>query len=120
MTFPKALAGMVLGLGLLSAAQDQNGVYRVGGGVSAPRVLSRSDPAYTPEANAAKVEGTVLLSIVIGTDGMAHDVNVVKALGSGLDEQAVIAVQKWHFQPAEKDGQPVKARAQIEVNFKIK
>jgi TonB family protein len=87
---------------------------------SAPRVIERADPGYTDEAQAAKVEGSVLLSITIGTDGMAHDINVVKKLGSGLDEKAVEAVQKWKFQPGMKDGLAVNTRAQIEVNFKLK
>src|SRR5579863_1981699 len=101
MTIRKVFAAAILSMGLLSAMpadQDggQGGVYKVGGNVSAPRVLSRVDPDYTPEASAAKVEGTVLLSVVIGTDGMAHDINVVKGIGSGLDEKAVQAIQKWH------------------------
>jgi TonB family protein len=115
------LAGAAIAIGLLAAApQDQSGVYRVGGNVSAPRVISRTDPAYTDEASAAKVEGTVLLSVVIGTDGVAHDINVVKGVGSGLDEKAVEAVQKWHFAPGTKDGEAVKVKAQIEVNFRMK
>lgn len=121
MSLKKVLAGSVLGVGLLAAApQDQSGVNKVGGGVTAPRVISRSDPQYTDEAQAAKVEGTVLLSVVIAPDGMAHNINVVKSLGSGLDEKAVEAVQKWKFAPGTKDGAPVSVRAQIEVNFRMK
>jgi TonB family protein len=120
MTFKTVLVTVVASVGLLSAAQTQGGVFKVGGGVTAPRVLERADPAYTPEASAAKIEGTVLLSVVVGTDGMAHDINVVKSLGNGLDEQAAIAVQKWHFAPGTKDGAPVQVKAQIEVNFRLK
>jgi len=114
-------AGFAIGVGLLAAApQDQSDVHKVGGDVTAPRVISRSDPQYTDEAQAAKVEGTVLLSIVIAPDGLAHNINVVKGIGSGLDEKAVEAVQKWKFQPGTKDGQAVSVRAQIEVNFRMK
>lgn len=119
MKLRKVLAAAALGIGLL-AAQDQSGAYKVGAGVTPPKVLSRVDPAYTPEASEAKLEGTVLLSVVIGADGTAHDINVVRHLGGGLDEQAVIAVQKWRFAPGEKNGTPVSVRAQIEVNFRIK
>ncbi len=91
----------------------------VGNGVTPPRVLSKSDPDYTEEAKAAKISGSVLLSVVVGTDGLAHDINVVSGIDSGLDLNAVAAVQKWQFQPGTKDGEPVAVRAQIEVNFKL-
>jgi len=121
MKIQKVLAGLALGVGLLAAApQDQSGAYKVGGNVTAPHVISRVDPQYTDEAHAAKVEGTVLLSVVVGADGIAHDINVVKGIGSGLDEKAVEAVQKWKFAPATKDGEPVRVKAQIEVNFRMK
>ena len=91
----------------------------MGPGIISPSVLSKIDPAYTEEAKAAKIDGSVLLSIVVGTDGLAHDINVVRGIDSGLDLNAVSAVQQWHFQPATKDGQPVAVQAQIEVNFRL-
>ena len=106
------------------AAQDnsapQGGVYRVGNGVSAPSVLYKVDPEYTPEAHDAKVAGTVLLSIVVGVDGAAHDINVLKGLEPGLSAKAVEAVSQWKFKPGLKDGEPVPVRANIEINFKLK
>jgi TonB family protein len=114
----KLIPAALLGIGLL-LGQDQT-PYKIGGDVTAPRLTSRIDPSYTPEASAAKLEGTVTLSVVVGTDGLAHDINVVKSLGSGLDEKAVEAIQKWQFEPGTKSGQPVPVRAQIEVNFRLK
>ena len=99
------------------AADDQ--IYKVGGDISSPRVLYKVDPEYTEEAHAAKIEGTVLLSVVVGADGKAHDINVLKHLDHGLDVKAAEALQKWQFQPGLKDGQPVAVRAQIEVNFRL-
>jgi TonB family protein len=115
-------AGAVITISLLNGkpqSPDENGVYKVGNGISAPSLVSRVDPEYSEEARAEKLDGSVLLSIVVGTDGLAHDINVVKSLGSGLDEKAVQAVQKWHFKPGEKNGQPVNVRAQIEINFRL-
>jgi TonB family protein len=115
-------AAAVLTLGLLSGkpqSPDENGVYKMGPGITGPRVLQKVEPQYSEEARSAKLDGTVQLSVVIGTDGVAHDINVVKSLGSGLDEKAVEAVQKWHFQPGEKDGEAVKVRAMIEINFRL-
>jgi TonB family protein len=93
--------------------------YKIGEGITPPRVLDKVDPAYTEEARAAKISGPVLLSIVVGTDGLAHDINVVTGLDSGLDLNAVAAVQQWHFRPGTKDGEPVPVQAQIEVNFRL-
>ena len=55
----------------------------------------------------------------IGTDGMARDFRLVRGLGLGLDEAGVRAIQTWRFQPAVKDGHPVAAEANIEVNFRL-
>jgi len=116
-----ALVGMLAGTPQATAQSQGAGgqVFKVGGGVSAPSVRAKVDPEYTPEAQDAKLAGTVLLSVVIGTDGIAHDINVVKPLGMGLDEKAVEAIQKWLFNPGMKDGEPVQVRAQIEVNFRL-
>jgi TonB family protein len=115
-------AAAVLTLGLMSGKPqlpDEQGVYKMGSGITGPRVLQKADPQYSEEARAAKIAGTVKLSVVIGTDGVAHDINVVEGLGSGLDEKAVEAVQQWKFQPGEKDGEAVKVRAMIEINFRL-
>jgi TonB family protein len=95
------------------------GVYRVGGGVSAPVLLSKTEPEYSEEARKAKHQGTVVLYVQIDSSGHAVNVKVVKSLGLGLDEKAMEAVQKWKFQPGKKDGKPVTVEATIEVNFRL-
>jgi len=94
-------------------------VLKVGGGVTAPMVIFKKDPAYSPEARAAKYQGTVLLFVEVGADGLAHNIQVKRGLGLGLDEQAVLAVSQWKFRPGAKDGQPVTVAANIEVNFRL-
>jgi protein TonB len=95
------------------------GVFKVGGGVSAPAVLFKVDPEYSEEARKAKYSGTVLLSVIVDTEGKARDIRVVKSLGMGLDEKAMEAVQKWKFKPGMNKGTAVNVRAQIEVNFRL-
>ncbi|MDP9170925.1 MAG: energy transducer TonB [Acidobacteriota bacterium] len=95
------------------------GVYRVGGGVSAPVPLFRPDPEYSEEARKAKYSGAVLLSIIVDTEGKARDIKVVKSLGMGLDEKAMEAVQKWKFKPGMSNGKAVNTRATVEVNFRL-
>jgi TonB family protein len=96
-----------------------NGVYRVGSGITPPRLIFKMEPQYTEEARAAKYQGTVLLFIVVQPDGRATDIRVQRSLGLGLDEKAIEAVQQWRFKPGEKDGTPVPVQATIEVNFRL-
>ena len=95
------------------------GPYKMGAGVSQPKLISKTEPSYSEEARFAKLQGTVQLSVVIGADGVAHDAQVTQALGLGLDEEAVRAVANWKFQPGVKDGQPVPVIATIQVNFHL-
>jgi periplasmic protein TonB len=95
------------------------GVFRVGGGVLAPRPLSTPDPQYTDQARKAKVEGTCVLAMIVGPDGKPHDIRVQRGIGMGLDEKAIEAVQQWRFDPATKDGRPVAVQISVEVSFKL-
>ena len=95
-------------------------IYKVGGDVTAPRVLDRVEPQYTEEARHSRISGTVVLSVVIRPDGMAHDIIVAKSLDPGLDRTAAEAVEQWHFAPATRNGETVSVEAVIEVNFRLK
>ncbi len=95
------------------------GVYRVGGGVSAPRALYSPDPDYSEEARKAKYQGTVVLWVVVSPDGRPRDVKVQRSLGMGLDQKAIEAVRNWRFDPARKDGHPVAVQINVEVNFRL-
>src|SRR5579884_291040 len=94
-------------------------VFRVGGGVSAPVPVYKPEPEYSPEARQAKLQGTVILSLVVGTDGKAHAIQVARSLGLGLDERAIEAVRQWRFDPAKKDGRPVPVAVDVEVSFRL-
>ena len=79
-----------------------------------PRVL----PDYSEEARRARVEGTVVLSVTIGTDGLVKEITVAKSLGYGLDESAMKAVRTWKFTPATNDqGNAAESNIPIECNF---
>ena len=95
------------------------GVYRIGGGVSQPSILHKVEPEYSEEARKAKWQGTVKLTVIIDESGHARNVQVEKALGLGLDEKAIQAVEKWLFKPGMKDGKPVAVYATIEVTFHL-
>jgi TonB family protein len=111
--------GFGSGGGIGNGRGNGGGVYSVGNGITPPSVLTKVDPEYSEEARKAKYSGSVMLSIVVNTDGKAEEIKVVKSLGMGLDEKAIEAVQKWRFVPGKNKGMPVKVRAQIEVNFRL-
>jgi TonB family protein len=95
------------------------GVFSVGNGVSAPIPIFKPEPPYTKEARSAKTQGTVVLKIIVGDDGLVRDVGVVKSLDPGLDQSAVDTVKTWKFQPAMKAGKTVPVGVMVEISFKI-
>jgi TonB family protein len=84
-----------------------------------PRLIYRAEPEYTDAARRKKINGTVLLSFTVGTDGLAHDITVDKKLGYGLDERAIETLKTWKFEPATRDGQPVEKHISVEMTFKV-
>lgn len=103
----------------LAAPSFAEKIYKIGPGIVPPKLLFKTEPQYTDEARDAQIEGTVVLSIVVGTDQAAHDIQVVKSLDAGLDANAVTAIKTWQFQPGTKDGKPVAVRANVQVNFRL-
>jgi periplasmic protein TonB len=95
------------------------GVFRIGGGVSAPKATYAPDPEYSEEARKAKYQGTVVLSLIVGADGVPRDIKVARSVGLGLDEKAIETVKTWKFDPGTKDGKPVATYATIEVAFHL-
>jgi TonB family protein len=98
---------------------DIGTIYNVGQRVSAPVLSYSVSPEYTDEARRAKVQGTVIVSIIVDTKGIPRNPQVVRPLGMGLDQKAIEAVMRFRFKPAMKDGMPVPVNLNIEVNFKL-
>ncbi len=88
------------------------------GGDSPPRLLRRSVPQYPQEAFVKKIEGTVLVEILIDSDGRVARSGIVQSV-PGLDEAALACVRTWTFAPARKGGQAVATIAHIPIAFRI-
>jgi TonB family protein len=82
-----------------------------------PILLTKSEAHYSEEAEIARLQGTVKLSVMIGEDGTPRDIRVVRPLGLGLDQNAVAAVSGWRFKPGLKDGQSVAVQTEVECTF---
>jgi protein TonB len=105
----------------VSAAGFQEGpVYQLGDpGVTDPKVIKEVRPQYSPEAMRARVQGEVLLRAVISEKGAVTNIRVEKSLDEGLDREAVKALEKWVFEPARRNGDPVRVEVMVALSFKL-
>jgi periplasmic protein TonB len=114
-------AGHGPGVGAGSGGGTGGGVYRPGGNVTAPRLISEVRPRYTSEALGQKIQGSVWLEIVVTRDGRVDRVDVVRSLDpGGLDDQAVTAVRRWQFEPGRLAGTPVDVMVTVVMDFSIR
>jgi len=88
-------------------------------GVTVPQVIYNPEPSFSDEARKAKMQGVVMLLLVVGKDGHTYNIRVGQSLGMGLDEKAIEAVGRWRFKPATLNGQPVATQIAVEVDFHL-
>jgi protein TonB len=108
------------GLGPGSGGGIGGGVYRPGGAVTAPRVITQVKPTYTNEALSQKIQGTVVVELIVTSEGKPSEVRVIRSLDSGLDQQALTAVSQWRFEPGRLAGAPVDVLVTIVLDFSIR
>lgn len=96
-------------------------VYRAGqtGAVTPPKIVLKSEPAYTDEARSFKLQGTMQVNLVVNKHGIPENIQIVKPLGLGLDDEAVRAIQNWRFKPGSLKGVPVATLIDVEVDFRL-
>ena len=92
---------------------------RVGGAVTTPRVISGPKPEYTPEAMQARVEGTVVMEVLVDEDGRVPDARVIRSIPL-LDQTALDTVKTWRFTPAQLNGTPVPVLVIVELDFNLR
>ncbi len=74
---------------------------------------------YPASAKEAGVEGRVILQFIVDENGVPVAPAVVRGVGSGLDEEAIRALQNARFKPGRQDGKPVNVKMSIPVTFKL-
>ena len=75
-------------------------------------------PAYPPEAQASRVQGVVIVEILIDPVGDVQDARVLRSIAL-LDEAALEAVRQWRFAPTYVDGVARSALMTVTVNFSL-
>lgn len=91
---------------------------RVGGTVQSAKLMESPAPVYPPQAKAARVQGTVRLLGLLGTDGKVKALRLV-AGHCWLAQAAIDAVKKWRYQPTLLNGEPVEVFTSIDVVFTL-
>lgn len=112
--------GDTLGDGRIGPGGDGTGKGPYVPGLIPPGCAYCPYPTYSDEARHGKVQGSVTLAVLVGADGRAQDVRIVKGIGFGLDERAVETVRGWKFTPA-RDGakHPVASWVTVEAVFRL-
>ena len=92
---------------------------RVGGSIREPKKFKHVPPVYPEIAQANRVQGVVILEVVIDPAGYVSDAKVLRSVDL-LDQAAVDAVRQWEFTPTLLNGVPVSVLMTVTVNFSLK
>ena len=84
-----------------------------------PTPVRLPPPRYTEAARQEKIQGTVMLRVLIGADGDVKAARVISGLPDGLNEKAIEAARESKFKPAMKDGKPVAYWMVLRMTFNL-
>ena len=91
---------------------------RISQGVTKGMCIHRVEPTYPPLARSARVQGDVVLSAVIDTNGQIQNLVLVSGHPM-LVPAAITAVKQWRYKPFLLNGQPVEVETTITVIFSL-
>jgi protein TonB len=111
--------GVSIALAQDSPDKSSEVVYEMRTGVTPPKAVYMPNPQYVDKARREKINGVVVVAMIVTAEGNVRDVKVIKSLDPGLDKQAIAAVRTWKFEPATMAGKPVAVHLKTEVNFRL-
>lgn len=123
-----ATCGSALALGMHAnaapASNDSNPSkaprqLAVSSDVMAGNLLTKAVPIYPPAAKKAKIQGTVVLSAVIGKDGNIESLRVLSG-PQQLQQSALDAVRQWRYKPYLLNGDPVEVKTTVNIVYNLK
>lgn len=84
------------------------------------KLVDMKPPVYPPRCLRMGIEGRVKVRVLVGENGRPQEVALGESSGeSALDQAAMDAVRQWRFEPAKRNGVPVRAWAVVPVEFKL-
>ncbi len=99
--------------------QSVSSVYGVGAEASPLVAIYKPEPPYLESARKARLNGVLVLRVVIGPGGNVVDIKEVsEPLGQGLDDNAIHTVSTWKFKPPTRNGAPVAIHTGVEISFR--
>jgi periplasmic protein TonB len=87
-------------------------------GISSGLLLAKIEPVYPPVARQARVQGTVVLTAIIGKDGLIKDLSLVSGHPL-LVPAAIDSVKQRKYRPYLLNGHPVEVQTQVQINFTL-
>jgi TonB family protein len=97
---------------------DRPGVVRVSQGVMAGLVVSKVAPGYPADAKQARIQGTVLMTVIVDKEGNVSNIQLISGHPI-LAPAAIDAVKQWKYRPYLLNGAPVEVETQVQVNFTL-
>jgi eukaryotic-like serine/threonine-protein kinase len=85
--------------------------------VRPPRLAAGERAAYPKDARRLHLQGTVTVEMIVDENGVPRDPHVLQSAGAVLDEAVIEAVYRLRYEPATKDGVPVKVRQSYSQTF---
>ena len=104
----------------MQRSSAHTGPIAVGGLVQATKLVHQASPVYPPSAQAAGIEGTVLLQAIVSKQGTLSHLTALNSVDPQLVQAAIDAVQQWTYQPTLLNGRPVQVVTTITVNFSLR
>jgi protein TonB len=92
---------------------------RVKGEAAQAKLIHTVQPVYPAAAKAARVQGTVLLEVVILKDGTMGEITVAESPSSDLSQASLEAVRQWRYRPTLLNGQPIEVLTYVIINFTL-
>ena len=93
---------------------------RLAGDIAPSVAEYTTPPLYSDEARRRGIEGVVLVRAHIDASGRVSDARVTRALGFGLDQNALVALRQWRFHAGTRNTTPVPMDVDIEIGFTLR
>jgi TonB family protein len=88
-------------------------------GIMSGQRISGDNPKYPPDARAKKIQGAVVLDVIIGKDGAVENIRVQKTPAESLAKSAMDAVRTWRYRPYLLNGSPVEVETTVNVVYNL-